>query len=143
MFKFSFGANPCKKSRLIYSQVEVIQWHQKEISKLHIWPLPYTYNHETHILVLNFPTSKQNLFEKHLVILEILVVQMPRMSYCFTSTDWTKTFPSVILNTGKTLLCFERFWEYFANVLPVFNITEQFRFKLCGSAGDSFSILLT
>ena len=64
MFKFSFGANPGKKSRLIYSQVEVIQWHQKEISKLHIWPLPYTYNHETYILVLNFPTSKQNLFEK-------------------------------------------------------------------------------
>ena len=29
------------------------------------------------------------------------------------------------LNTGKTLLCFERFWEFFGNVLPVFNITEQ------------------
>ena len=31
----------------------------------------------------------------------------------------------MILNTGKTLLFFERFREFFGNDLPVFNITEQ------------------
>ena len=44
---------------------------------------------------------------------------------CFTWTDWTKTVCSVLLNTGKTLLCFERFQDFLGNVLPVLNITKQ------------------
>ena len=36
-----------------------------------------------------------------------------------------QTVCSVTLNTGNTLLCFERFREFFGNVLPVFNITEK------------------
>ena len=31
----------------------------------------------------------------------------------------------MIIDTSKTLLCFERFREFFGNVLHVFNITEQ------------------
>ena len=37
--------------------------------------------------------------------------------------DWTVC--SETLNTGNTLLCLERFPEFFGNVLPAFNITEQ------------------
>ena len=31
----------------------------------------------------------------------------------------------MILNTSKTLLCFERVGEFFGNVLSIFNITEH------------------
>ena len=34
--------------------------------------------------------------------------------------DWTNTVCSVILNTGKKLPFFERFQQFFGNVLPVF-----------------------
>ena len=39
--------------------------------------------------------------------------------------DCTKIVCSVILNKGKLLLWFERLQEFFGNVLPVFDTTEQ------------------
>ena len=49
---------------------------------------------------------------------------------CFKKTDWTKTVCSLLLNTGKTLICFERFWEFFGNFLPV-SLNKQYWFKPC------------
>ena len=49
---------------------------------------------------------------------------------CFTKVDWTKTVCSVILNTSKILLCFERCREFLAMFgLYLILLNKQFWFN--------------